>query len=49
MMLIKALQNAGFSLKEIREMDAYEMMINLGGLMYDNDGGEEGDNNGREL
>lgn len=42
---MKVLQNAGYSLKEILAMDAYEMMLGLGMAMYDNDA-EEGNENG---
>lgn len=34
---MKIMRNAGYTLKEIFAMDAYEMMINLGCSLYDND------------
>ena len=36
-MLIKLMRNEGYTLKEIREMDAYEVMLNLGFILYDNE------------
>ncbi len=44
-MIIKALRGCGYKLREIMEMDDYEIMIELGMAMYENEG-EEGAEDG---
>ena len=34
---MKFMRNAGYTLREIMEMDAYEVMISLGFILYDNE------------
>ena len=39
--MVKIMRNAGYSLRDIFAMDAYEMMINLGFSLFDSDREEE--------